>query len=179
MSDDTAQRSVRSRVSRRTFAGRLLGAAGTALALGSYGWTAPSALAASPLAAPPAVAPDFDAAARAQAGGGTRVLLATDFDEIRARIAAPGWALDAFNALERSADGLVGNRPPIPDRGGGWFHAGGEGYEVTRVHNRLAEGTRTLEPDAARGGLGRPRIGRSRPWAGGIERVRPNMAVPW
>ena len=79
-----------------------------------------------------------------QPGAGTRVLLPADFAEIRAKIAAPGWALDAFNALKRSADGLVRSTPPIPEQGGGWFHAGGEGYEITRAHNRLADGTRQL-----------------------------------
>ena len=47
----------------------------------------------------------------------------------------------------------------------------------TGIGIHSAEGTRTFEPDSARGGWGRPRIGRSRPWAAGTERVRPNMAV--
>ncbi|MFN8636992.1 MAG: alginate lyase family protein [Chloroflexota bacterium] len=84
------------------------------------------------------------APARMQASRGTRILLASDVDEIRDKIAQQPWALDAFAALKRAADGLVQSRPPTPDRGGGWFHAGGAEYEISRVHSRLADGTRTL-----------------------------------
>ena len=131
MSDGTTQGPAGSRLSRRALLRGVLGAAGAAFVLGGRASAAPTAPATSPRV-------------RAQGGGDTRILLPADFEEIRAKIAAPGWALDAFNALKRSADGLVGDRPPIPERGGGWFHAGGEGYEITRVHNRLAEGVRTL-----------------------------------
>src|SRR5687768_10341794 len=95
MRDDVPQGPGSSRLSRRTLLRRLLGAAGASLAIGSQAPTGPAVLAAHPRVNP---------GVRAQAGGGTCILLATDFAEIRAKIAAPGWALDAFNALKRSAD---------------------------------------------------------------------------
>src|SRR5688572_16760034 len=95
MRDDLRQRSGSSRLSRRTLLRHVLGAAGAAFAIGSQLSTVPSALAAHQ---------PINPGARIQAGGGTRILLAADFAEIRAKIAAPGWALDAFNALKRSAD---------------------------------------------------------------------------
>ncbi|MCC7369031.1 MAG: heparinase II/III family protein [Chloroflexi bacterium] len=79
-----------------------------------------------------------------QAGPTPRILLPDDFTAIRAKIDGQAWARDVFGSLKRFADGLVAGAPPIPETGGGWFHAGGEGYEITRVHNRLAEGVRAL-----------------------------------
>src|SRR5215831_10816288 len=116
-------------IDRRTFVRRIAALVGTALAAGALAATTPA----------PFVGP-----ALAQPGRGPRILLAPDFDEIRSRMAAQPWARDAFAALKRTADGLVTSLPPVPDQGGGWFHAGGEAYEITRVHNRLAEGARTL-----------------------------------
>lgn len=98
----TIQGLDRSRLGRRTFLTGLLGTAGAALASGSHAPAVPSAL-----AVPPSIPPTV----RAQAGGGPCVLLPADFAEIRAKIADPGWARDAFNALKRSADGLVRSTP--------------------------------------------------------------------
>src|SRR5262245_50269930 len=114
---------------RRTFVRRVVALAGTALTVGGV-----SATTLVPFVAP----------ARAQPGRGPRIILATDLDDFRAKVIAQPWAGEAFAGLKRAADGLTRALPPVPDQGGGWFHAGGEAYEVTRVHNRLAEGTRTL-----------------------------------
>jgi hypothetical protein len=129
------QRPARIRLSRRALLGRLVGTAAAALAVGLHVSTGASALVATPWMVP---------AVHAQSGAGPRILQASDFAAIRAKIDGQSWARDSFNALKRAADGLVKSRPPIPDQGGGWFHAGGEGYEISRVHNRLAEGARTL-----------------------------------
>jgi hypothetical protein len=80
----------------------------------------------------------------AQPGRPPRILQPADFAAIHAKIGAQAWARDIFNSLKRFAEGLARSLPPIPEQGGGWYHAGGEGYEITRIHNRLAEGTRAL-----------------------------------
>lgn len=115
-------------VTRRAFLTRATAVAGGLLAVGSL---------------PPAAGTWAAGPARAQ-GGDSRILAAADIAEIKAKVAEQPWARDAFAALKRAADGLVRDLPPIPDQGGGWFHAGGPAYEITRVHNRLAEGVRTL-----------------------------------
>lgn len=131
MADSEVGRSSGRRLSRRTLVGAMAGVCVAVLSVAAVGSaTTPSVVRA--------------ALARLQAGPSSRLLLPADFDEIRAKIAEQAWARDSFAALRRAADGLVASLPPIPDQGGGWFHAGGAAYEITRVHNRLSEGARTL-----------------------------------
>src|SRR5262245_55466980 len=104
-------------MNRRTFVTRIAALTGAALAAGVCSATSYVRL----------VGPAW-----AQPGRGPRFLLATDLDEIRGRLTAQPWAREAFAELKRTADGLTRALPPVPEQGGGWFHAGGEAYEVTR-----------------------------------------------
>ncbi len=69
---------------------------------------------------------------------------ASELKEAKEKIGKYPWAQQAYEELKLDADRWMTREIKLPDTGGGYYHAGGEEYEITEQHYDLARASRTL-----------------------------------
>ena len=72
------------------------------------------------------------------------LLNAAEIAEIKQKIAKYDWAKTAFQTVSANAFVWSTRTIVLPDTGGGYYHAGGEDYEITQKHYDLSNAARDL-----------------------------------
>lgn len=72
------------------------------------------------------------------------LLSASELAEVREKVKAHAWAANAYQSLAANAFVWSTRTVTLPETGGGYYHAGGEDYAITRTHYDLANAARDL-----------------------------------